>query len=107
MANLRIKGGNPVKGTFLPRGNKNAVLPMLAASLLTDQKITLNNIPLIEDVGVMLELLSSIGVSVELNDHTVTLEASTLKFHLLMNHYAPKCDIYFTCRSIISTSWQR
>ena len=59
MAKLRIKGGNPVKGTFLPRGNKNAVLPMLAASLLTDQKITLNNIPLIEDVGVMLELLSS------------------------------------------------
>lgn len=79
MAKFRIKGGNPVKGTFLPRGNKNAVLPMLAASLLTDQKITLNNIPLIEDVGVMLELLSSIGVSVELNDHTVTLEASNIK----------------------------
>ena len=59
MAKFRIKGGNP-NGTFLPRGNKNAVLPMLAASL-TDQKITLNNIPLIEDVGVMLELLSSIG----------------------------------------------
>ena len=79
MAKFRIKGGNPVNGTFLPRGNKNAVLPMLAASLLTDQKITLNNIPLIEDVGVMLELLSSIGVNVEINDHTVILEAKKIK----------------------------
>ena len=63
----------------MPRGNKNAVLPMLAASLLTDQKITLNNIPLIEDVGVMLELLSSIGVNIEINDHTVILEAKNIK----------------------------
>ena len=83
MAKFRIKGGNPVKGTFLPRGNKNAVLPMLAASLLTDQKITLNNIPLIEDVGVMLELLSSIGVCVELNGHTVKLEANNVKLSSL------------------------
>ena len=50
MAKFRIKGGNPVHGTFLPRGNKNAVLPMLAASLLTDQKITLNSSTKIEKI---------------------------------------------------------
>ena len=72
MARLRIEGGHPIHGTFAPRGNKNAVLPMLAACLLTDQPITLENIPLIKDVMVMLELLEAIGVHIERNDHTLT-----------------------------------
>lgn len=79
MARFRIKGGNAIKGTFEPRGNKNAVLPMLTASLLTDKPLTLNNIPLIDDVKVMLELLSSLGVKVQLNNHSVTLNASEIK----------------------------
>ena len=79
MARFRIKGGSAIKGTFEPRGNKNAVLPMLAASLLTDKPLTLNNIPLIDDVKVMLELLSSLGVKVHLDNHSVTLNASEIK----------------------------
>ena len=79
MARFIIKGGNPIGGTFHPRGNKNAVLPMLAASVLTDQRVTLHNVPLIKDVRVMLELLESLGVEVSLKDHTVTLCAKTLK----------------------------
>ena len=79
MARLRIEGGHPIHGTFVPRGNKNAVLPMLAACLLTDQPITLENIPLIKDVMVMLELLEALGVHIEQNDHTLTLHAATIK----------------------------
>ena len=79
MARFRIKGGSTIKGTFEPRGNKNAVLPMLAACLLTDKSLTLNNIPLIDDVKVMLELLSSLGVKVQLDNHSVTLNASEIK----------------------------
>ena len=79
MARFVIKGGNPIRGTFSPRGNKNAVLPMLAACVLTDKSVTLHNIPLINDVRVMLELLTDLGVEVTLEDHTVTLCAKILK----------------------------
>ncbi|MBN2685427.1 MAG: UDP-N-acetylglucosamine 1-carboxyvinyltransferase [Pontiellaceae bacterium] len=79
MAKFIIQGGSPVGGIFHPRGNKNAVLPMLAACVLTDQPVVLHNVPLINDVKVMLQLLESIGVSVELSDHTLTLCAGSLK----------------------------
>ncbi|QBG48643.1 UDP-N-acetylglucosamine 1-carboxyvinyltransferase [Verrucomicrobia bacterium S94] len=79
MAKFIIKGGNPIGGTFHPRGNKNAVLPMLASCLLTDEPLILHNVPRINDVNVMLQLLESIGVAVSLSGHTVTLCAEKLK----------------------------
>ena len=78
MAKFRIQGGHKIHGTFLPKGNKNAILPMLASCLLTDEIITLKNIPLIEDVMVMLDLLKSIGVNIQRTDHTITLQASAI-----------------------------
>jgi UDP-N-acetylglucosamine 1-carboxyvinyltransferase len=78
VAKFIINGGKPIGGTFHPRGNKNAVLPMLASCVLTDQPVVLHNVPLIEDVQVMLHLLESIGVEVALDDHTVTLCAKNL-----------------------------
>lgn len=79
MAKFIINGGKPIGGTFHPRGNKNAVLPMLASCILTDEPVLLHNVPLINDVKVMLELLESIGVQVSLNGHTLTLCAKALK----------------------------
>jgi UDP-N-acetylglucosamine 1-carboxyvinyltransferase len=79
MAKFIINGGNVIGGTFAPRGNKNAVLPMLAASVLTDQPVKLCNVPDIQDVRVMLELLAALGVSVEKEGGCVTLCAAGLK----------------------------
>ena len=79
MSKLIIRGGHPLSGTLTPVGNKNAALPMLAASLLTDQPVTLNNLPLIRDVMVMLELLETLGVKVQLEGHRLTLDASRLE----------------------------
>ena len=79
MAKFIIKGGKPIRGTFNPRGNKNAVLPMLAACVLTDEPVVLHNVPLINVVKVMLQLLESIGVEVSLEGHTATLCARSLK----------------------------
>ena len=83
MARFIIQGGHTIEGTFTPRGNKNAVLPMMTACLLTDQPITLNNIPLIEDVKVMLELLNEIGVEVSQAGHDITLCAKDIKLSSL------------------------
>jgi UDP-N-acetylglucosamine 1-carboxyvinyltransferase len=79
MAKFIINGGNDIGGKFAPRGNKNAVLPMLAASVLTDQPVTLSNVPDIQDVRVMLELLQTLGVSVEKTADGVLLCAAGLK----------------------------
>ena len=73
MARFIIRGGKPLRGIHATPGNKNAALPMLAACILTDQPVRLRNLPLIEDVLTMLEILQDVGVDVELKGHTVTL----------------------------------
>ena len=66
MAKFIIEGRIPLKGEITPSGNKNAVLPLLAACLLTDEPIILNNVPDILDVRAMISLLTSLGVDFEL-----------------------------------------
>ncbi len=63
-----VEGGFPVKGSIKASGNKNAALPCIAASLLTSETVILRNIPEIEDVGVMLQILASFGATVEKTD---------------------------------------
>jgi UDP-N-acetylglucosamine 1-carboxyvinyltransferase len=60
-----IRGGRPIHGTLVPGGNKNAALPMLAATLLAEGSVELSNVPQIRDAAVMLELLSELGAGVE------------------------------------------
>jgi UDP-N-acetylglucosamine 1-carboxyvinyltransferase len=79
VARFIINGGRAIGGTFHPRGNKNAVLPMLAACVLTDEPVVLHNVPLIDDVEVMLQLLRTLGVEVTVADHTVSLCAGGLR----------------------------
>src|SRR5215213_3737603 len=76
MEKLVIEGGVPLSGTIVPAGNKNAALPLLAASLLTDERVVLANVPRIRDTEAMLALLADLGVSVEwIEDNTVALKA--------------------------------
>jgi len=65
MEQFVIHGGYPLNGIITPSGNKNAALPMLAASLLTDQPVVLHNIPRIRDVQTMGKLLQTLGVEVQ------------------------------------------
>jgi len=60
-----IEGGRRLCGSIKPSGNKNAALPLLAASLLTDEEITLRNVPRIRDVTAKCRILSALGVAVE------------------------------------------
>lgn len=61
MADLIINGGNKLSGTITPSGNKNSALPIICASLLTNQPITLRNIPHLIDVEKLIDTLQSIG----------------------------------------------
>jgi UDP-N-acetylglucosamine 1-carboxyvinyltransferase len=59
-----IEGGGPISGRVRPEGNKNAALPLLAATLLTAEPVELSNVPRIRDVETMLELLDDLGAEV-------------------------------------------
>ncbi len=74
-----IEGRAPIKGTLTPSGNKNAAFPAIAAALLTDQPVRLDNLPDIADVRTMLALVEGLGVEVQRHDrHAVTLHARRL-----------------------------
>ena len=64
MNSLLIEGGRPLSGEVVIAGNKNAALPMLAATLLTDEAVTLENVPQIRDVLTMQAVLGELGASV-------------------------------------------
>ena len=80
MERLVIKGGFPLSGDVVPAGNKNAALPILAATLLTDCEVTLHNVPRIGDVATILQLLTEIGVTVRDEGDTLHLCARDARF---------------------------
>ncbi|HEV8653941.1 MAG TPA: UDP-N-acetylglucosamine 1-carboxyvinyltransferase [Candidatus Limnocylindria bacterium] len=65
MARFIVEGGTPLRGEIRPAGNKNEVLPLIAAALLTDEPVTLHNVPRIRDVRGMLEIASALGATVD------------------------------------------
>jgi UDP-N-acetylglucosamine 1-carboxyvinyltransferase len=60
-----VEGGHRLKGTIEPSGNKNAALPIIAAALLTEHPVTLENVPRIRDTETLVELIRSVGAEVE------------------------------------------
>lgn len=81
MEKFIIEGGIPLKGEITPSGNKNAALPLLAATLLTDEPIVLHNMPNILDVQAMKNLMESLGVSIEIkNDTSWYIHAKDVSF---------------------------
>jgi len=67
MDKIRIVGGNELRGTIPISGAKNAALPLMIASLLTDEVLTLENVPRLRDVGLLQRILSNHGVDYSLN----------------------------------------
>ena len=67
-----IKGGNPLVGEVEIGGAKNAALAILAAAIMTDETVTIDNLPDVNDINVLLEAISGIGAEVDRIDrHTV------------------------------------
>ena len=77
-----IRGGNPLVGTIRVSGAKNSALPCMAAALLTEEELALDNIPQVRDIQTERRLLSSMGAEVELgsgaNDHRTTISCRNL-----------------------------
>jgi UDP-N-acetylglucosamine 1-carboxyvinyltransferase len=69
MDRIRIRGGNRLNGVIPISGAKNAALPLMAAVLLTDETLSLTNVPHLADIATMADLLATLGVSISMNGH--------------------------------------
>lgn len=79
-----INGGKKLRGTIRVMGAKNAVLPILAATLMTDCRCVIKNVPRIRDVEVMMELMESLGrTAAWTGEHTITVSNGTLSLKSL------------------------
>ena len=74
MQKLKIEGGREISGTIVISGSKNATLPILASTILTDKKVTITNIPIVRDVETMANLLTTIGSSIKFNKKEKKIE---------------------------------
>ncbi len=87
MSNLIVHGGSPLKGRIVPSANKNAVLPILCATLLTREPVRLHGVPEITDVKKILEVFRNLGSSV-----AVDFKTGVLDLHHKDTHFDPAKD---------------
>ena len=96
MKKLKIQGGHSLRGEIHISGSKNAALSIIAASIMTEERIVLENIPHLEDVTTMIRLIAGMGVSVTLaDDNKLILDSSKIR-----NYLAPY-DLVKTMRASI------
>ena len=81
MDRIRIRGGNRLKGEIPISGAKNSALKLMAASLLTDQPVTLKNMPRLADIGAMSDLLMQFGVDMNVRRGGGIGESDTMRLH--------------------------
>ena len=80
MEKLLIRGGNQLSGKITCSGAKNAALPMIASTILSDEKVTLRNLPYLQDITTMFELLGSMGSDIILDENmNFTISSKDLK----------------------------
>ena len=96
MATFIIEGGHLLQGSITPQGAKNEALQVICASLLTDDEVTIHNIPDIRDVNNLIQLLRDIGVKVKAEEPrssgTFTFQADSLNLNYLeSNEFVHKC----------------
>ena len=86
-----IKGGNPLYGEVEIGGAKNAALPILAAAIMADETVTIENLPNVRDINVLLQAIEEIGARVErVNEHKVKINGSFIHDVKVDNEYIRK-----------------
>ena len=86
MQKLEVFGANKLKGQIKISGSKNASLPILAATLLSNKKVYLNNLPKVEDIQTMINLLKSLGSKIKFDQKNLIIDNfdQKKKLHLII-----------------------
>ena len=98
MDKLVVEGGSRLSGTVQISGAKNAALPILAATLLTDEKCVISNVPPLRDVQTMVKILRSLGVKVQMHDSCLSIwpanyKGNTAPYRLVSTMRASICTL--------------
>ncbi len=81
-----VKGGTPLEGEVEISGAKNAALALLAAAIMTDEDVTIENLPNVRDINVLLQVMGEIGAKINrVNDHKVIINGSTITSYTVDN----------------------
>ena len=99
MANLIVDGGYPLEGSSRIGGAKNAVLPILAASLMTTKPVRLYDCPALTDVDNMADILRSLGCRVTRSGGVMDIDASSVSGYELPEHLS-RCRVCACCRDL-------
>ena len=92
MASFKIEGGHLLSGTITPQGAKNEALQVICATLLTNEEVTIENIPDIRDVNNLIQLLQDIGVKVRKEERVYSFRADDLNLsYLQSDEFVHKC----------------
>jgi UDP-N-acetylglucosamine 1-carboxyvinyltransferase len=97
MSKLVIVGGQKLKGEIVVEGAKNAVLPILAATVLNEGLSVIKNCPRLKDVEVMVNILKSLGCKVNKEDNIILIDSSTINNTFIPEELAVemRCSIIF------------
>ena len=91
MEKYAIKGGNPLRGEVEIGGAKNAALAILAAAVMTDEPVIIENMPDVRDTNVLMQAMESIGVKIDhLDRHTIKIDSSNLSDCVIDDEYMKK-----------------
>ncbi len=85
-----ISGGNKIEGRLSIRGAKNAVLPIIASTILNEDISIIHNVPNISDVNIMIKILKTIGCKVDYNNGTLTIDSSSISSIEIDEDYVKK-----------------
>lgn len=89
-----IKGGNPLVGEVEIGGAKNAALAILAAATMTDETVTIENLPDVRDTNVLMQAMEEIGVHIDRIDrHTVKINAGSINDLVVDNEYIKRSEL--------------
>ena len=105
-----IKGGNPLYGEVEIGGAKNAALAILAAAIMTDETVTIDNLPNVRDINVLLQAIEEIGAHVERVDiHKVKINGSFIRGVNVDNEFIRRirASYYLIVHYLENTSMQR
>ena len=98
MEQYAIKGGNPLVGEVEIGGAKNAALGVLAAAIMTDDTVIVENLPDVRDINVLLNAMESIGVVVNRTDrHTAKINGSMIHGFVIEDEFIKKIRASYYC----------
>ena len=88
MQKLEVFGANKLKGQIKISGSKNASLPILAATLLSNKKIILKNIPKVRDIETMISLLKSLGSQIKFEKNKIIIKGANLIISHMKSYFS-------------------